>query len=263
MQVINDAPVTHPQPVTVTALKLRDVVMRGIRVSGNLFDLRHNPLLQIHREPGKRFSEGLCGDDFVHGSIVTLSNIVGQEKFVTERNILSKGAQVVKERNNDSCADLHSLHNVCVGVRKVSSQNGGGFNVAKEKIPSNVKRILKMKIDPDDIIYLVRSMNEQRNEGLKPDFYSTIGILSDRCRGQHGKAFCIIERMQALAEIMKDERIRGWSFEGTEKGCPYAHEAVFIATAKCTLRGDGKRTWFDADEFFGIALAETESEGSA
>ena len=91
MQLVNGAPVAHPQPVAVTALQLRDVAVRGVRVSSNLFDLCHNPLLQIHREPGKRFSEGFCGDDLVHKDIVTLSNIVGQGEFVTERNILAKG----------------------------------------------------------------------------------------------------------------------------------------------------------------------------
>jgi len=66
MQLVNDAPVAHPQPVAVTALQLRDVAVRGVRVNSNLFDHRHNPLLQIHREPGKCLAK-----DFVVTTLYT------------------------------------------------------------------------------------------------------------------------------------------------------------------------------------------------
>src|ERR1022692_376044 len=64
MQLVNDAPVAHPQPVAVTALQLRDVAVHGVRVSSNLFDLCHNPLLQIHRN----FVTLLC---MAYGSVAT------------------------------------------------------------------------------------------------------------------------------------------------------------------------------------------------
>ena len=71
MQLVYDAPVANSQPVAVTALKLRDIVVLGIRIGGNFFDLLHHPLLPVHRKPGQRFSGGFCGDDRVHQSIVT------------------------------------------------------------------------------------------------------------------------------------------------------------------------------------------------
>jgi hypothetical protein len=43
----------------------------------------------------------------------------------------------------------------------------------------------------------------------------------------------------------------------------YTQRSIFVATAKCTVKSDGRYTWFDADEFFQIALADTELEGSA
>lgn len=75
MQVINDAPITHPKPVPVTPLKLGDVVVRRIRADRNLFDLGHNSLLPVRRKARQGFVEGLCGDDRVHKNIVTISNI--------------------------------------------------------------------------------------------------------------------------------------------------------------------------------------------
>jgi hypothetical protein len=40
--------------------------VRGVRVNSNLFDHRHNPLLQIHREPGKCLAK-----DFVVTTLYT------------------------------------------------------------------------------------------------------------------------------------------------------------------------------------------------
>jgi len=74
MQLVNDAPVANSQPVAIASLKLADVVVPGIGVGGNFLDFPHNPLLPVHRKPGKRFREGFCGDDRVHLFIVTLSN---------------------------------------------------------------------------------------------------------------------------------------------------------------------------------------------
>jgi hypothetical protein len=74
MQFVNDAPIANSQPVPVSPLKLRDVVVPAIGISGDFFDLPHDPLLPVQWKPGKRFREGFCGDDTVHPSIVTLSN---------------------------------------------------------------------------------------------------------------------------------------------------------------------------------------------
>jgi hypothetical protein len=61
--------------------------------------------------------------------------------------------------------------------------------------------------------------------------------------------------------MTKDARMRGWSFEGSEPGSLLTSEAVFRAAALCPLHAVKGELQFDADEFFGIALAETPSEG--
>jgi hypothetical protein len=68
--------------------------------------------------------------------------------------------------------------------------------------------------------------------------------------------------MRCLVEMTKDERMRGWSMQAIEKDCLLTNDAVFKATALCTLNRDkdGTRAHFDPDEFFNIVLRETESE---
>jgi hypothetical protein len=55
----------------------------------------------------------------------------------------------------------------------------------------------------------------------------------------------------------------GWTLQGIEDGCLLTNEAIFRAAAKCPLRANAKRVWFDADEFFEIALGETETKARA
>jgi len=74
VQLVNDAPLANSQPVSFAPLQLGDVIVPGIGVGSNFFDLPHNPLLPVHRKPGKRLGEGFCRNDSIHRSIVTLSN---------------------------------------------------------------------------------------------------------------------------------------------------------------------------------------------
>jgi len=131
------------------------------------------------------------------------------------------------------------------------------------KIVKSVEEAINTKIEPEEIIYLVKEMTRLRDEGHEPNWYTSIGILAERYRNERGKPFCITERMECLAEMMKDPRMRGWSLDGPQEGCMITSEAVFTATAKCTLQANEKQFWFDADEFFNIALMSTPSEGSA
>ena len=78
MQLVDDAPIANSQPVAISSLKLRNVVVPAIGVSGNFSDLLQNPLLPVHRKPGKVLGEGFCSDDLVHQSIVTISNNYSQ-----------------------------------------------------------------------------------------------------------------------------------------------------------------------------------------
>src|ERR1700704_723546 len=78
MQLVDDAPIADSQTVAVASLKLGHVVVTGVGIGGDSFDLLQNPLLPVHRKPGKVLGEGFCSDDLVHQSIVTISNNYSQ-----------------------------------------------------------------------------------------------------------------------------------------------------------------------------------------
>jgi hypothetical protein len=125
--------------------------------------------------------------------------------------------------------------------------------------------IQSMQIAPEEITYLVQEMarrHQERPPG-EVDFYTALAILADGYRQDHDRCFCIMERMRCLIALRADERMRGWTVQGIEKGCILTNEAIFRAAAKCPLKANRKRVWFDADEFFKIALHETASEGRA
>jgi len=68
MQLVDDAPIPNPESVSVAALQLFQVVVRGVRVCRNLFDLRHDPPLPVRRELGNGVIEQPRRDDVVHGT---------------------------------------------------------------------------------------------------------------------------------------------------------------------------------------------------
>ena len=74
MQLVDHPPIANSQPIAIASLKLGHVVVTGVGIGGDSFDLLQNPLLPVHWKPGKVFGEGFCGDDLVHQSIVTISN---------------------------------------------------------------------------------------------------------------------------------------------------------------------------------------------
>lgn len=125
-----------------------------------------------------------------------------------------------------------------------------------------VAEIIAEQIDPADIIHLVSQMAKLRDEGREPNWYSQIGILADRFPRGSQKPLAITERMKALIPMLKDKRARGWSFEGVEPGCTITHEAMFRAAALAPLHcPDGRKLKFKPNEFFKIALEQTESSG--
>ena len=123
------------------------------------------------------------------------------------------------------------------------------------------------KVRPEEILYVVTNMTRLHEEGKKPDFQTAMFILSDYYRGKRNavdKVFVITERLQCLANLIKknDERMRGWTMEAVDPDCMITNTAVFVATALCRpRRGDKDRPYFDPDEFFDVALSESESEG--
>ena len=91
------------------------------------------------------------------------------------------------------------------------------------KVPTWARETVAMRIETEDIIHLVQEMarlhDEGREEGRTPDMYSAVRILAERHQGDVGKPACIMQRMRCLEEVMKDSRMRGWSFDGLEEGC--------------------------------------------
>ena len=134
-------------------------------------------------------------------------------------------------------------------------------------IPKIIKDIQTMEVATEEITYLVEQMalqHQERGPG-NVDFYTAVAILAERYRDtqDHDRSFCVMERMRCLNDLLADERMRGWTIKGIEEGCLLTNVAIFRAVAKCPLKANAKRVWFDADEFFSIALTEMESEGSA
>jgi hypothetical protein len=137
------------------------------------------------------------------------------------------------------------------------------------KIVKGIDDLYATKVKLEELLYLTKKMTRLHDDGEKPGFEAAAFILSERYRGKKnavGKAFAIMERMNALARLMKmnDERMRGWTMDTIEPECMLTNDAVFKATAICPLRKDSEqRVSFDADEFFEIVLKEADVKGRA
>lgn len=130
-------------------------------------------------------------------------------------------------------------------------------------IPKSVEEIQKLEIDPEEILYLVERMTALHDENDDVDWYTAMAVLAGRYEKDAVRMFCISERMACLSALVKDERMRGWSFQAAEPDCIITNTAVFDATARCTMKADEKHVWFDPDEFFQLILKESDSEGTA
>jgi hypothetical protein len=133
------------------------------------------------------------------------------------------------------------------------------------RIPKSIRNVQVMQIETEEITYLVSEMARQHEESApgEVDLVTAVVILAERYRDDQHRPFCIMERMRCLIELVTDERMRGWTVQGIEEGCLLTNEAIFGATAKCPLKADANRIWFDPDEFFQMALSETPVEGRA
>src|ERR1035437_2083370 len=98
------------------------------------------------------------------------------------------------------------------------------------KPPRMVVEAQQALIEPKEIVYLVTEMAKRHDEGA--DWYTQIAILADPYPMPSERPFAISERMECLLEMLKDERMRGWSMEVPHTpDCILTHEAVFGATA--------------------------------
>ena len=133
------------------------------------------------------------------------------------------------------------------------------------RVPKSIKAIQAMQIKDEEIFYLVEEMGRLHQE-LEPgevDWYSAMAIMAEKSPDDHERIFCIMERMQCLMSLLKDERMRGWTMKGIEEGSLFTNEAIFRAVARCPLQADKQRMWFNPEEFFKLALRETDSKGRA
>jgi hypothetical protein len=60
----------------------------------------------------------------------------------------------------------------------------------------------QVKIDPEDILFLVEEMGRLHDEGCEPSWFTQIGILSELFPDHTDEPYCIMERMQCLIKVM-------------------------------------------------------------
>jgi hypothetical protein len=134
------------------------------------------------------------------------------------------------------------------------------------KIPAIIREIQAMQVMPEEITYFVQQLAQQQQDRVAgdADFYTVVAMLAERYQGadQH-RSFCVMERMRCLVHLMSDERMRGWTVKSIDEDRLFTNEAIFRATAKCPLHADATQVWFDADEFFQVALSETQPQARA
>jgi hypothetical protein len=120
--------------------------------------------------------------------------------------------------------------------------------------------------DVEDILYLIQEMARRHQESDDDNIglETAAIIMIARYPGQIGKVHAIMERMRLLPLMMKDPRMKVWSMDKLDDSV-LTSQAVFRAVARCPVRYDrvADRTYFNADEFFGIVLDETPAEGTA
>ena len=132
-----------------------------------------------------------------------------------------------------------------------------------DKQSSRWEDAVRLKIEPEEIDYLVKEMARQHGLNGGIDFYTSIPILMNRYRGQEKVAdriYCITMRMKCLADLMRDERMHGWRMDRSDSERTFTNAAIFSAVALCSVQTENERFHFDADEFFRIAQEQVEPE---
>lgn len=119
-------------------------------------------------------------------------------------------------------------------------------------IPQSIKAIQSLVIDPEEIRFIVRELTKEQNSSREAEWYALMTILVQRYPGDLQRSCCISDRMECAVPLMKDRRMKEIApdLKDTSRSTT---QALFHAVAKCPLRTDGKRVWFDPDEFFALA----------
>jgi hypothetical protein len=123
--------------------------------------------------------------------------------------------------------------------------------------------IVKMRINPDDIMYLVEALMFCHSRGIKADWFTQIDILAERHPNDGLRVFCIAERMRCFSTMTKDIRMKGWSLLANDLRGDLTDGAVLMATANAPLYVHRQKLRFDADEFFARVLTISPSAGNA
>jgi hypothetical protein len=161
------------------------------------------------------------------------------------------------------CGKLYSLCILQKMTKRTTKSAKTVRTATPAKLPRNFEDILSLKIEPEEVLYLVKEMARHHDENGKADWYTQVAILADRYPHNPIHVLCIVERMQCLFGLTKDARMKGWAMDTDDPKCNLTNEAVFRAVAIAPMYLRGERFCFDADEFFAITLNETPPEGSA
>lgn len=120
------------------------------------------------------------------------------------------------------------------------------------EIPQSIRAIQSLVIEPEEIRFVVRELAKDQNSGREGDWYTAMTVLVQRYPGDLKRACCISDRMECAIPLMNDRRMQEIAEEARHTSSS-SSQAMFHAVAKCPLRTDGRRVWFDPNEFFAIA----------
>src|ERR1700712_3030245 len=83
-------------------------------------------------------------------------------------------------------------------------QRSNGMNRERSSASNDVLNVvIHMKIDPDDIIYLVAGMVLCHLNGIEADWFAQVKILLKRYPNDGLRVFCITERMRCLTAVAR------------------------------------------------------------
>ena len=120
------------------------------------------------------------------------------------------------------------------------------------EIPQSIRAIQSLIIEPEEIRFVVRELTKHRTSSHDGDWFTAMAILVQRYPGDLKRSCCISDRMECAVPLLNDRRMQGVAPDARNTSGS-SSQALFHAVAKCPLRTDGRRVWFDADEFFAIA----------
>jgi hypothetical protein len=124
-------------------------------------------------------------------------------------------------------------------------------------------RLNATTVTKDDIMLVVRESEELHKRDPNVELGGGIYLVARLFKGQPDKAQAIHFRMEAMAQLVEDGSLPGWTKPAASDGTISTAEAVFAATAVEPLVMIGKRAGFDRESFARTVLREAEVDGRA